>query len=415
MTQNDNLTNLNGAPTDAIDLAGVDHTALAQLDLNTMSVDDLAAWLYDHGPAHLSVIERIELAERLITRRRFIIGAGVLLGAAALGACGAGEQAAAPTATTDGMRLFDHPLLVDGPVRIPENPERIAIPSWRDLVAFLRADLNIVASIQIDDVALAQFPNWEDETSAIAELTREVNLEALVGTEPDLIIIPTFVAEAAGIDTFTAIAPTVAVAEPPQHQWLERAAIYFDAAGELEAYEALMAEYNARSSELQTLVGDVANIEVSITLLSEGDYRVFSQYSGGGRILADIGFSRPAAQLLPVTVEVYEENPNAYPEWGRSNQASLSLEMTERIGGDFILFFNLSATPEEMQAIIDGDPLLQQLDAIQNGAYFLANVNFSGTDMASAHGILDAIAEAFGVTDEFSPNPYEVKAPIPNE
>jgi iron complex transport system substrate-binding protein len=54
---------------------------LDSLTRRTPAIDDLlelAAWLQDNGHTHLSVIERIELAERLITHRRFLIGAGAL-------------------------------------------------------------------------------------------------------------------------------------------------------------------------------------------------------------------------------------------------------------------------------------------------------------------------------------------------
>lgn len=71
-----------------------------RLARRTPAADDvsaLSAWLHAIAPAHLSPVERIELAERLMTRRRFLIGAGAL----ALGmitGCGPQGEAAAPTA-----------------------------------------------------------------------------------------------------------------------------------------------------------------------------------------------------------------------------------------------------------------------------------------------------------------------------
>ncbi|MCG8347912.1 MAG: hypothetical protein MI924_09055 [Chloroflexales bacterium] len=71
----------------------------------------------------------IELAERL-TRRGFIIGAGGLLGAAALGACAdqpvATDQEADPTAaaaaSSGETRVVEHAL---GEVAIPADPQRV--------------------------------------------------------------------------------------------------------------------------------------------------------------------------------------------------------------------------------------------------------------------------------------------------
>ncbi|NJM08668.1 hypothetical protein HC891_24490 [Candidatus Gracilibacteria bacterium] len=71
---------------------------LTGLDLATISIPALAAWLQNNGASHLRPIERIELAERLITRRRFLIGVGAL-GVGAITGCGPQEQASAPPAT----------------------------------------------------------------------------------------------------------------------------------------------------------------------------------------------------------------------------------------------------------------------------------------------------------------------------
>ena len=71
MTENTTLTNLNLTTTDVVEIDRLTRRAPATDDLL-----DLADWLGTNGAAHLSAMERIELAERLITRRRFLIGAG---------------------------------------------------------------------------------------------------------------------------------------------------------------------------------------------------------------------------------------------------------------------------------------------------------------------------------------------------
>jgi hypothetical protein len=87
-------------------------TALARRAPATDDLIELAAWLQSNGSHHLSAIERIELAERLITRRRFLIGAGAV-GLGMIAGCGLQEEAAAPTAMpSDDQRLRDRP--VDG-------------------------------------------------------------------------------------------------------------------------------------------------------------------------------------------------------------------------------------------------------------------------------------------------------------
>ncbi|MCG8351268.1 MAG: ABC transporter substrate-binding protein, partial [Chloroflexales bacterium] len=67
MTENTTLISRNLTTTDAVDLDQLARRAPATADLL-----ELAAWLAAYGPAHLSAIARIELAERLISRRRFL-------------------------------------------------------------------------------------------------------------------------------------------------------------------------------------------------------------------------------------------------------------------------------------------------------------------------------------------------------
>ncbi|NJO83813.1 MAG: hypothetical protein HC828_14110 [Blastochloris sp.] len=113
------MTNL---PTDLAALNGLD---LAGIDLAAITAPELAAWLRDHGPAQLSPIERIELAEKL-TRRRFITGAAGLT----LSACGA-PSASAPTATVAATtRMVEHSM---GTIEIPVKPQRIVTLSFFEL------------------------------------------------------------------------------------------------------------------------------------------------------------------------------------------------------------------------------------------------------------------------------------------
>ena len=186
MTQNTTLTNRNGAPTDAIDLAGVDHVALARLNLDTISVNDLADWLYDHGAAHLNEIERIELAERLITRRRFLIGAGAL-GLGMITGCGADEEVAAPTATVATTRtVTDDTGTV---VEIPARPQRIVAVNDLAGVRALALGASVIG-LQGDGEAFREEITSLFSLNGVANIGNygEPNLELIVSLKPDLII-----------------------------------------------------------------------------------------------------------------------------------------------------------------------------------------------------------------------------------
>jgi len=312
-----------------------------------------------------------------------------------------------------GFRLFDHEMLATDPVCIPENPERVTLPEFIDVLPFLRADVNLVGASSIDGVLLPEFPNWEAELINIVDFSYPPNLEVLLSLEPDLIIVDNFIADEIDIDTFNEIAPTVVYNFPPQNQWKERASFYFDAVGELEAYNALVSEYEARIDELRSLIENPEDMEVSLVAADpEGTFRIYSQYSGGSSILEDIGFSRPEAQLLPVTYEEYLESSEPIMGWGNYLWRAISYERLDLADGDFIIIFGLRDSDSTLE-LVQENVLWQQLGAVQNGRFFVTSANFAGTDLASAHGVLDAVAEAFGVAEEFSPNPYTIKAPLP--
>ena len=259
MTQNDTLTILNTTTTDAIDLTGVDRAALARLDLNTISVRDLADWLYEHGAAHLSQIERIELAERL-TRRRFIIGAGGLLGMAALGACGAGEEAAAPTPTTEATRTVATPR---GSVTIPAHPQRVAALYTHDLENALILGLPVIAGPGEQGRADAPFPPYLVEAfgaqlNGITQIVNrpEINFEQLAALQPDVILSGMFGNLDIGYDKLDAIAPTVTYrysmgAEFTLMSWQEVLHQNGEQFGREDAAEAWITRFEQRAADLR--------------------------------------------------------------------------------------------------------------------------------------------------------------------
>ena len=260
MIQNTTLTNLNVASADAMDFTGVDRAALACLDLDTISVNDLADWLGDHGGAHLSGVERIELAERL-TRRRFIIGTGGLIGAAALGACSAGEQVAFPTATTEATRTVATPR---GSVTIPANPQRVIGLTTHDLANALALELPVIAGPGETGQPNAPFPRYLveaygeqlDDITAIA-YQPALNFEQLTALQPDVILTGLFGTFDPGFAQLDVIAPTVTyvyfegaeLTLIPWREVLRQNGAQFDREDEAEAFIARFAE---RAADLRT-------------------------------------------------------------------------------------------------------------------------------------------------------------------
>jgi iron complex transport system substrate-binding protein len=156
----------------------------------------------DHGAAHLSTIERIELAERLITRRRFLIGAGALV----LSACGVpGEQATEPTATVATTRtVTDH---LGRTVNIPANPQRIvALDNNRMIVHLVELGLPVVGATTNGGILAPTLGDMRDQIASVGEVN-EPSIETITALQPDLIMHNTYYEPSIGM--LEQIAPVV--------------------------------------------------------------------------------------------------------------------------------------------------------------------------------------------------------------
>jgi iron complex transport system substrate-binding protein len=303
-----------------------------------------------------------------------------------------------------GQRLFTHTSLwketPGGAVCIPENPQRIAFAWPFQIPALLRGGVPLIA-VDSHEYLNHEFPEWQVVTESLAEIGLPPNLEATLALSPDLIIEPSWAA-AENYAEISQIAPTVAFQFDGTHQWKELAQMYFEIAGKQDEYDTLIAEYEARADELGALIGNPEDIEVSLVALW-GENRTYTNYSPGGMILEDVGFSRPDVQLVKETPEERLAS-GAYPFF-----YPLGWENIQDAEGDFIIAFGDFDT-EEGGKILDEvttQPLWQALNAVKEGKVYYSRMNWAGGDIAAAHTILDDIAEAFGVADQLSPNPYK--------
>jgi iron complex transport system substrate-binding protein len=312
-----------------------------------------------------------------------------------------------------GFRLFDHKYLATNPVCIPENPQRIVV-AWFNVTALLRANAPLVGTNDIE-FTKGQFPEWAEEVGSLTDVGSPINPEVLLELDPDLIITAAFGAQG-NEEAFAAIAPTVLFNWDGTHIWQDVAELIFDASGKAEAFAALVAEEEARAAELGELIGNAPETELSIVNIRPERIILYTQYSPGGMIVEDVGFARPEIQLLPVTADEFIADEEAYPEFSAPYLTDISLEELQRADGDYILIFGQFALQENAQTMLDdlmANPLWQTLSAVQNGKVYISNVNFAGGDIGGVHFMLDELANAFGVADELSPNPYITKAEIP--
>ena len=338
----------------------------------------------------------------------------LLISVLLLAACG-GQQSAEITSeltTADceaGQRLFDHEFLLHDPVCIPEEPQRIVMGTPANITALLRADTPIIGMIDRETV-MGVFPEWEAELVEITDVGRPLNLEVLLSLEPDLIIAGNFFE--LDLEALNAIAPTVVYEVRGNQLYREYAEFVFDAAGKMAALEALTIEQENRTTELRELLGDTTAQDISLVLPRPDQVILMTQYSPSGIILHELGFGRPEGQLYPFTLEEVEADQDRH---SGAHVITVSLEQLDRADGDFVILWGTISnydTEEEIQAAISElseSPLWQTLDATQEGQVYVSSTNYALPDIANDHYILSDLAEAFGVADAFSPNPYVVK------
>ena len=388
MTQHDTLTNLSVAPTDAIDLAGVDRTALARLDLNTISVHDLADWLRDHGTAHLSAIERIELAERL-TRRRFIIGAGGLLGAAALGACGAGEEVAdAPTAS-ETTRMVE---TEKGPVQVPINPQRVVAPYFMDVDVAIVLELPLVGAgtaFGLDGQTFAFYQPKEalDDVAPLA-IFPSAPYEQIAQLDPDLIIVQ-HMHDEDGYALLSEIAPTIWYKQAQAAGWGQGVEAVASATGREKVWQSFLEEFDPRVAQIRSRVVEQWGGQKLMLVnpgQNAGSLRVLqADNSNLGFLYDEVGFER--ASLVPVNFEERRDQ----------GLDTLSLERLDLLSDvDILLLWRSPATEGTGRLAGEWDdltasPLFQQIPAVRTGNVFDFNAELFYGSPLTANAVLDFV------------------------
>ena len=344
MTRNSTVTMRNLTIIDTRNLGHLARCAPATEDLW-----ELADWLTDHGMAHLSEIERIELAERL-TRRRFLIGAGGLLGAAALGACGAGEEASVSTReASDGQ----YPLTIEhdtGTTVIPEKPAQLVVVG--------EYALEIALVLEKQPVGVAVLPQIVPDTTSgqpIEEIAyyqeyltnqplfvgafAEPSLEAMTIAQPDLILAYSFPASSK-LATFSQIAPTLEYDFLAAGGWqriIGEVAGIFDAEDRAQRY---VADFEQRltdgKQQLEPLLSSGARVNF-VTLFGP-DIFLFNQNSSIGTLFERLGM----IWALPSDVTI---DDNGF--------APASLEAIATTEADLAIVHNYGAPPETLTQLTD--------------------------------------------------------------
>ncbi|QPC81347.1 ABC transporter substrate-binding protein [Phototrophicus methaneseepsis] len=314
----------------------------------------------------------------------------------------------------EGFRLFEHPYLGTDPVCIPDEPERIAILDLAPLEVALTQGIEPVAMFGYGRDLIAR--SNPDITVDVMGLTAEtadvgnasaVNFEALLESDPDLIITTPFAISQVDISTFEEIAPTV-IFEAPLEVGEYRSSIEFMSAvlNTPDLGETLLTQLDERLAAFQEALGDGEEpTEISLVRLRDAIV-LWTAGSFSDHLIHEAGLVRPEQQR-EYDLDFVAENS------GRVG-FEISEENLPLIDGDNIIVWTAaqSADVEEearqLLPTLQEDPLWNTLEGVQNDHLFIVGSHWQGFGIFEAQAALDDLFRYVAGVDpqEVAPNPF---------
>ncbi|WP_216216725.1 ABC transporter substrate-binding protein [Amycolatopsis aidingensis] len=307
--------------------------------------------------------------------------------AAGCGSGGAGQDAAAQGET----RVF---TADNGEITIPADPQRVVATGYA-VPVLIQADAPLVGistwkrgvpmMTEEDKAAYDELPKVAGEQAA------ETNYEAIAKADPDLIVIgvPAPVLGDIDVPRLEDIAPVVAIGPTVPSAWRELSRRQADAAGALERFDAIKAEYEAKAEKLAEKYQDVLP-QLKLGHVGEygkvakGTFQREFDGSWGTNVANDIGASyygevkeKGKGSRSVSEYPSIEELPTAFAE---ADAITYSVEAD-------------GSVPESVQYVLDSE-LWKNLPAVKAGQTYPIRYTQAAT-YREAMLTLDAIDESF--------------------
>lgn len=333
-----------------------------------------------------------------ISRRRFLIGAAGITGAAALSACAAppanapssqtqAPPAAAPATTTTADAF---PVTIEhkfGSVTIPQEPKRVIALGYSDQDPILALGVKPIATrYWWGDESMPVFPWAVDELGdAKPEVLNmnELNFEKIAALKPDLIVATYGGIKENEYETLSQIAPTLAQSGAYLDYgmpWQETTLQIGRALGREEQAKAVVADVEARFEAIRAQHPDWAGKSVIVGSPYEDKFSFMASQDPRSRFFAALGFKVP---------EAFDQIA------GDSFYGQLSSERIDLLNTDLLVFHQMQWV-KGGRAAIESDPLLSKSESMQQKrAIFLDGVlddAFQFNSVLSLPMVLDEVA-----------------------
>lgn len=289
---------------------------------------------------------------------KFILALITVFTMLVLAACGGTEEKETKTADKpkeDTSYTVEHAM---GTTKIDKTPEKVVILTNEGTEALLALGVTPVGAVQ-SWTGDPWYDHIADEMKdvKVVGVESQVNVEAIIALQPDLIIGNKMRQEAI-YEQLSAIAPTV-FAEDLRGNWKTNFELYAKAVNKEEKGKEVLAAYDKRIEDLKTDLGDKVNQEISMVRFMAGDVRIYHKDSFSGVILDQIGFARPESQ-----------DKEDFAEKG------VTQERIPAMDGDVLFYFTYEegdgkATEIEKEWI--ENPLFKNLNVAKSGQVYKVN------------------------------------------
>lgn len=291
-----------------------------------------------------------------------------------------------------GFHLIEHAL---GESCVPDNPQRIVS---LDLAIFelllINGQTPVASSHMVLESYLRMQPELEEQVTEVMETALDFgyppNIEAILEAQPDLIIGPRDFFTESLFPELNEIAPTV-LYDPAPGDWRSRLILAGEVLGLTETVDSLLADYDARISELVEILGEAPETTVSLVRTFPGQIGLLLEGTAGAALLEQVGLPRPESQTLDYEYVLNELD-------GRP-ELLISVEEMPLADGDFIFVFG--DPPQLIES-----PLWQTLQGVQNDQSFEVGYYWWGDSLLAAHAMLDDLFEYIAGVESQHPNPF---------
>lgn len=302
----------------------------------------------------------------LPSARRPALAAALVAGAVALAGCGSSDssaEATTPAATGDGM----FPVTIEsalGDAVIEEAPERV--------VTLGMGSAETAIALGVTPVGIEEYPWGSDETGYLpwihealeesgeelpVQLTggTEIDVEAILELEPDVILAPWSGITQEQFDTLSEIAPTVAYPDLAWSiDWDQQITTIGQALGQPDEAQDLVTGIEDQFAEAAAAHPEYADVTFSyIYTVEPGSLGVFLPDEQRVAMVRGLGLT-----VDPV-VETFEETEG-------TDSALIGLENADQLSGSDLIFTFYSDA--DARAETEAQPLYQAIPAISHGS-----------------------------------------------